>query len=157
MKSWTIYKLTNAVNGKCYIGQTCNFARRMSNYERGNEGRAIGRAIARHGWENFTMEIVKDSICAGDVDIYEDFYMIYYRSLSPNGYNLKYNCFPNTQFKRPSHISDLPEYVCDVVLWCLKKYRFIDHNRLYTMIANEMMRSFYSSREIRETLKILDL
>ena len=53
-----IYKITNTVNGKFYIGQTTNsITNRFKEHCRNNSGcKLIGRAIKKHGMENFKIE-----------------------------------------------------------------------------------------------------
>lgn len=59
----TVYKIVNTVNGKIYVGQTTDMARRMREHTRGkNPNAAIHGAIAKHGKENFTHEVI--CVCA---------------------------------------------------------------------------------------------
>ena len=59
-----IYRLTNTVTGKSYIGQTIDYKQRMSssiNYKNSykNKRRSyIMNSISKHGWDNFTKEIL---------------------------------------------------------------------------------------------------
>jgi len=58
-----IYKATNILNGKMYIGQTVNPKRRFAehvsrDYEKSNRRSRIGRAIKKHGKENFEFNIL---------------------------------------------------------------------------------------------------
>jgi len=60
-----IYKITNTVNNKFYIGSTsCNFANRyyqhISDYKKGKRTcTALYRAFAKYGLENFSFEIIE--------------------------------------------------------------------------------------------------
>ena len=65
MRTWKIYKHTNLINGKSYIGQTSaqNPKNRWSNgkgYSRRNP--VFYKAIQKYGWENFKHEILVDNI-----------------------------------------------------------------------------------------------
>jgi len=64
MKLGSIYSLTNKVNGKCYIGKTVNWSKRMSNHRteaRTGSPARIHAAIRKYGWENFLI----DQWCCG--------------------------------------------------------------------------------------------
>ena len=65
MRTWKIYKHTNLLNGKAYIGQTsaANPKSRWaggSGYSRKNP--IFYNAIQKYGWENFSHEILVDNI-----------------------------------------------------------------------------------------------
>lgn len=60
-----IYKITNVINGKVYIGQSSNVERRFSQHkspyeqERFSE-KPLYRAFKKYGIENFTFEILEE-------------------------------------------------------------------------------------------------
>lgn len=57
-----IYKITNKINNKVYIGQTVNFRKRLSDYRnlhKKDNDRLITKAVKEYGIENFTIEIVE--------------------------------------------------------------------------------------------------
>lgn len=58
-----IYKFTNLVNGKIYIGQSVDIERRLNEHKRRNEQR-IDKAIKKYGFENFNFEIIE--LCSPD-------------------------------------------------------------------------------------------
>lgn len=86
----TIYIITNRLNGKPYVGQTRQrLKRRITEHKRdSSRGRlGIDFAIAKYGWENFTVEVLE--ICP--VKLLNEREMYWIRKLnskSPNGYNL---------------------------------------------------------------------
>ena len=51
-----IYKITNKINGKCYIGATMDFKRRVRDYKSVGNDSPIHRAMNEYGYENFTFE-----------------------------------------------------------------------------------------------------
>lgn len=57
-----IYKATNLVNGKCYIGQTTNLAKRKlrhkSNILDDKNSAYFYNAVRKYGWCNFTWEVL---------------------------------------------------------------------------------------------------
>lgn len=57
----TIYKLTNKLNGKVYIGETSNLKNRLSFHKHmqvSSNGSLIGDAIFKDGWYNFYVEVL---------------------------------------------------------------------------------------------------
>ena len=72
-----IYKYTNKVNGKVYIGRTCRTLKERS----GLNGRgyrtcvAFWNAIQKYGWENFEGEILESSLRNVEAGEKEMFYI----------------------------------------------------------------------------------
>lgn len=61
-KEPVIYKLTNKINGKIYIGKTISFKNRMNHYKSHQNSRydqPILRAIKKYRWINFKSEILE--------------------------------------------------------------------------------------------------
>lgn len=85
-----IYKITNKINGKMYIGQTVNtvkfrFQRHINDAYNGKE-MAISRAIRKYGHDNFTVEIIEE--CEKEnLDEREIYWIKYYNSVKI-GYNM---------------------------------------------------------------------
>lgn len=61
-----IYKITNIINGKCYIGFTNNLARRWkshkSRYVKYNDNPKLTNAFKKYGLENFIFESIYESL-----------------------------------------------------------------------------------------------
>jgi group I intron endonuclease len=90
-----VYKITNKINGKVYIGKTkSNLNSRIACHKHEAKGyrtnQAIHKAIRKYGWENFTIEVVEDGIESLDfLNKQEMFYIQQYNSTNRNfGYNL---------------------------------------------------------------------
>lgn len=88
-----IYKITNTVNGKCYIGETKekNPLKRWQNHKysirTGKGCPALRNAFKTYGEESFTFEIIRE--CSDEHRIaIEEYYIEQYDSLVPNGYNV---------------------------------------------------------------------
>jgi group I intron endonuclease len=88
-----IYKITNTITKKCYIGETTEkdpnsrFKAHMNGIRRGKGCPALRDAVQKHGEENFKFEVL--IICL-DEDCYtfEKDYIKKYNSIAPNGYNI---------------------------------------------------------------------
>lgn len=81
-----IYKITNILNGKAYIGASKNIEKRWSNHRTKHETR-MSDIIKKYGVLNFTFEIIEE--CPPEELIEkEQYYVEFYDTEKPNGYNL---------------------------------------------------------------------
>lgn len=84
-----IYKITNIINNKCYIGQSIDINRRFSRhktYAKNKIDYPLYKDINMFGLENFTFEIVE--LCHNrDLNIREKYWIDFYNSVQ-QGYNL---------------------------------------------------------------------
>lgn len=84
-----IYKITNLINGKVYIGQSVHPNRRWIEHKQyamnGIDDYPIHQAIRKYGKENFTFEILEE---VEDYNEEEKRLIKVYNSLVPNGYNI---------------------------------------------------------------------
>ena len=88
-----IYKITNTISGKCYIGETVmndpekRWMNHKATFRRGVGCPALRDAVNKYGIENFKFEVL--IICFDDVRFdMERFYIKKYNSQVPNGYNI---------------------------------------------------------------------
>ena len=86
----SIYKITNTVNGKSYIGQTIHDAEktRIRPHFAGYGSELVKRAIEKYGKDAFTYEILHDSIIPEFLNDLEKEEIEKYNTLAPHGYNL---------------------------------------------------------------------
>ena len=89
-----IYKITNQINGKCYIGQSINIQQRWKDERCGAfnpsdvEYNSIkSRAFRKYGLNNFTFEILEECE-TNELNELEALYANLYNSYVPNGYNV---------------------------------------------------------------------
>lgn len=89
-----IYKITNKVNGKVYVGQSIDIIDRWKQhyYKAFNSkevafNSAIHSAFRKYGIENFELEVIEEC-SAEELDEKEKFWVKEFNSLSPNGYNI---------------------------------------------------------------------
>lgn len=90
MKSYLIYKHTNKINGKCYIGQTCynNPVHRWHSDGSGYKAQQkFYRAILKYGWENFEHQVLVEGLTKQEADELEIAYIEQFDSIR-HGYNL---------------------------------------------------------------------
>lgn len=81
-----IYKITNKINGKSYIGQSVNIERRFREHCLRAE-QQIDQAIQKYGIHNFDFQIIE--LCdLMELNVREDYYIQYYDTIVPKGYNL---------------------------------------------------------------------
>lgn len=83
-----IYKITNTINNKIYIGQSVRIKDRWNEHcnPSPNKHSIISQAIKKYGKENFTFEVIEE--CSQDqLDEREVFWIKYYNSFE-DGYNL---------------------------------------------------------------------
>lgn len=89
MNIYSIYKIQNLINNKCYIGYTENFERRIQQHKKSHpKNSKLYNAIRCYGWDSFKCEIIYQS---KDKDycknIMENYFILEYNSFE-NGYNL---------------------------------------------------------------------
>jgi len=118
-----IYRITNTVNGKVYIGQTNNpplrWSQHKSNakYDRGHQ--VITRAITKYGANVFEFEVIATCRTQDDVDFVEEQVIQEYDSRNPEkGYNVDVggNTSPRT-----------PEIVAKISAALKEHYQYNEH------------------------------
>jgi group I intron endonuclease len=114
-----IYKITNKINGKLYIGQTVQKIRdRWSDHARPYRGKhkalsAVSMAIQKYGKENFIVEQIDSAGTLETLNLLEIHYIKKFNSLSPNGYNFEEGgenkrCHPETKAKISATLKGRP-------------------------------------------------
>lgn len=88
-----IYKATNKINGKVYIGQTIHsFKTRKREHEYCKYNIPFHKAIKKYGKENFDWEIVERCRSKIDLDLAEEWYIRYYKTFVAFDSCCGYNC-----------------------------------------------------------------
>lgn len=90
MKTFRIYKITNQITNKIYIGLTSLSLKQRWYHHCHNKSKCprISRSIKKHGEDNFIIEQIDETITLEQAEDLECYYINKYNSLSPNGYNL---------------------------------------------------------------------
>jgi len=82
-----IYKITNRLNGKSYVGQSIHIERRWSEHMRPSTDSLISRAIKKCGKENFDFQVLCECL-EEDLNSLEEYYIKKYNTVVPDGYNV---------------------------------------------------------------------
>ena len=90
-----IYKITNLINNKIYIGQSINIQQRWMahrhrpfNINSSQYDTPLYRAIRKYGLQNFSFEILEECL-EKELDSKEQYYIEKYNTINPDkGYNL---------------------------------------------------------------------
>ena len=87
-----VYKITNKINGKIYIGQTIRplIVRWKHHCNPANKNcTALHRAIQKYGRDMFTVEQIDVACDRDELDTKERYWINYYDCIAPKGYNLR--------------------------------------------------------------------
>lgn len=86
----TLYKITNIINGKLYIGQTKNSIkfRWLQHKNKASHCTLLSNAISKHGKQSFKIEEIAIVNTREEANILEQALIIQYNSMYPTGYNL---------------------------------------------------------------------
>lgn len=89
---YVVYKHTNIIDGKVYIGITnkvTNLNKRWLNGKGYEHNSYFSAAIAKYGWENFHHEIIDEANTQEEINQKEKYWIAYYQTTDRNkGYNL---------------------------------------------------------------------
>lgn len=78
-----IYKITNIVNNKSYIGYTEDPTARWEAHRHNQGSKLVFQAIKKYSLENLSFEVIAEDTLEN-----EDRYIQKYNTMAPNGYNL---------------------------------------------------------------------
>lgn len=103
-----IYCYKNKVNGKCYIGQTVNEAKRKRDHRcAANNGSVKGSvfhsAIRKYGYDSFEYTILHSKKTKEELNVLEQIEIEKHNTLSPFGYNLKSGGKQRTKLSKTSY------------------------------------------------------
>lgn len=82
-----IYKITNKINNKCYIGQSIHIEQRWKEHIQGKGNKPLHQDIQQYGIENFSFEIIE--LCSSKLLDSKEKYWINYYNTDKIGYNQK--------------------------------------------------------------------
>ena len=87
-----IYKITNLINHKMYIGKTtksveCRWKQHLRDASNPNKDTVLGRSINKHGKEAFTVEVIVDDLPEEFLDAAETYWIDHFNTFKGVGYN----------------------------------------------------------------------
>lgn len=120
MQQSGIYCITNTVNGKRYIGQSVDIARRWQQHvrtaETGKGMSVVHKAMREYGLQNFKFDVVL--FCPRhDMTYWERYYILNWNTLcwgpNPQGYNVEIPDQSNTKYYASPQ--EFPDYVWAII------------------------------------------
>ena len=99
-----IYKTTNLLNNKIYIGLNRSPISETENYY--GSGVAFKKAFKKYGRENFKKEILEECNTITELDNRERYWISYLNATGPNGYNITKGGYGNTKGMKGKKHSD---------------------------------------------------
>jgi len=110
-----IYKLTSP-SGKCYIGRTNHFFKRMTSHlhkSKGSENLPLYNAVRKYGWETFIKEII--DIADNEQDAKQkEFYWIKFFDSFNVGYNAVESAEGGHSWEGKKHTQQYKDYVANM-------------------------------------------
>ncbi len=92
IKMYFIYVIENLINGKKYVGQTCNPKERERRHLNGYETGCIAlyNAVNKYGKKSFDFSLLEKVSSIEEANQREQYWIQHIGTMSPNGYNLRY-------------------------------------------------------------------
>lgn len=99
-----VYCLTNAKNGKRYVGQTKGRVKDRVRFHRSGNGhcRALHSAIRKHGLETFSVSILAEVGSLEEANELERRFIASLGTIAPGGYNLRIGGVERSDFSKAS-------------------------------------------------------
>ena len=149
MENGKIYKYTNLINGKIYIGQTKQTLeqRDYKHQTQLNDNTYFHRAMKKYGRDNFSLELIEDHIPFNQLNEKEKFYIDFFESFytTGKGYNLTQGgqWGSGTQKITPSQAEDI-------------KYLILNTTKSFQEIANKYCVTIYCISDINRGKSFYD-
>lgn len=149
MENGKIYKYTNLINGKIYIGQTKQTLeqRDYKHQTQLNDNTYFHRAMKKYGRDNFSLELIEDHIPFNQLNEKEKFYIDFFESFytTGKGYNLTQGgqWGSGTQKITPSQAQDI-------------KYLILNTTKSFQEIANKYCVTIYCISDINRGKSFYD-
>lgn len=136
-----IYKRTNLINGKVYIGQTIQEPKKRWNVE-DQSNQEIGKAVRKYGKENFKNEIIDIAKDRNELNQKERYWIKYYDSNnSDKGYN-----------KTQGGSGGIPPTYRKIIIWKSEQILFPTEKSLINYIFTNQ--NLYTVNQIARLVRI---
>ena len=129
---YKVYKHTNLINGKSYIGMTSKSLKERcgANGKQYRNNNDFYEDIQKYGWfKGFTHDILKDNLTEREAQELEHMYINEYNTLVPNGYNFQRGTRKVIYLKTR-------EIFYSIIEACKSKYPNENERIAYAMIRN---------------------
>jgi group I intron endonuclease len=161
-----IYKFTNKINSKSYIGQTNNIEKRKRGHKSDSYNAKshsyklpFHNAIRKYGWENFKFEIIEeipDEMGRDYLNEREIFFIDYFKTLTTqNGYNLTVGgdgcAKPKKTFEECCKVSKIlnEEQVRDIQRMLCEKYQYFEIQKKYPFLKDSFLQNINTGWNFR--------
>jgi group I intron endonuclease len=118
MNIYSIYKATNKINGKSYIGFDSNWPKRKKDHKRESQkenNTYFYKSIRKYGWDNFEWSVIYQSkdyeYC---LNVMEKYFIKEYVTFGPVGYNMtpggdgkKFGSFESEETKKKKSLAHM--------------------------------------------------
>lgn len=136
-----IYKITNLINNKVYIGQSNDIKRRWNEHKARYHDinnncydKPLYQAFRKYGIENFQFEIIEE--CSLDIiNKQEGYWIKYYNCISPNGYNLIET--PLNPYRKSSYCKNCGKLITNNTIHQLCRECYTKSTRITTRPSKE--------------------
>ena len=150
-----IYKITNTINKKVYIGQTVRALRkRWWEHKKDSETSELPlyRAMRKYGPENFTIEEIDGANSQSELNYIELHHIYLFNSISPNGYNLRIGGSQGT------HSQETRDKISNIIREMDRLgTRYIKNGKDSHMYGNTYRRGVNLSQETRDKISKVQL
>lgn len=158
-----IYKITNKINKKIYIGQTqqtieMRWSQHKSHAIKGNSQNKLGRAIRKYGVENFFIEKIEK--CTLDkLDEREIYWIRFYDSVN-SGYNILLGGQKKRTFKQLQNEEEIIKYyyTCHNQVQTIKHFGITDYKLRQLLLRNNLPTDYSNyGKHSCQGIKIIEL
>lgn len=151
-----VYKITNLINDKGYIGITNNPKKRWENHKCNNDpSMVIAKAIKKYGKENFSFEILLSNVSLDEIDSIEQEYIEKYQThvSTGKGYNVSRGGRYNILEKPLEGVDNGRALLTEEEVRYIKSHRNLPEYVLYEKFAEKITYETFRNIYLDKTYK----